>query len=88
MRCVSTPARNRGAVRQVYVGVLPDGRFTVRARIYVLAVGGIENARLLLLSDNETGIGLANNHDLVGRFFMLHLEYSCGVIVLADPTRN
>ena len=78
-------SENGGAVRQLNVGVLPDGRFTVRARIYILAAGGIENARLLLLSESEAGIGLGNDHDLVGRFFMLHLEYSGGIIVLTDP---
>ena len=78
-------SENGGEVRQVNVGVLPHGRFTVRARIYILATGGIENARLLLLSESEGGIGLGNDHDLVGRFFMLHLEYSGGIIVLTDP---
>lgn len=76
---------NGGAERQLNVGVLPDGRFAVRARIYILAAGGIENARLLLLSESATGIALGNEHDLVGRFFMLHLEYSGGVIALTDP---
>jgi choline dehydrogenase-like flavoprotein len=78
-------SENGGAVRQVNVGVLPDGRFTVRARMYILAAGGIENARLLLLSESEAGIGLGNDQDLVGRFFMLHLEYSGGNIDLTDP---
>ena len=78
-------SENGGAVRQVNVGVLPDGRFTVRARIFILAAGGIENARLLLLSESEAGVGLGNDHDLVGRFFVLHLEYSGGIIVLKDP---
>ncbi len=78
-------SENGGAVRHVNVGVLPDGRFTVRARIYILAAGGIENARLLLLSGSEAGVGLGNDRDLVGRFFMLHLEYSGGVIVRTDP---
>lgn len=79
------PGENGGAARRLDVGVLPDGRFTIRARIYILAAGGIETARLLLLSESETGIGLGNEHDLVGRFFMLHLEYSGGDIVLTDP---
>lgn len=72
-------------VQDLSVGVLPDRRFSVRARIYVLAVGGIENARLLLLSGKEGGPGLGNDHDLVGQFFMVHLEYPGGVIALANP---
>lgn len=78
-------SENGGAVRQLNVGILPDRRFAVRARIYILAAGGIENARLLLLSETAAGIGLGNGRDLVGRFFMLHLEYTGGNIVLKDP---
>ena len=78
-------SENGGVVRQVNVGVLPNGRFAVRARIYILAAGGIENARLLLLSESNAGVGLGNDHDLVGRFFVLHMEYSGGNIILTDP---
>ena len=76
---------NGRVARQLNVGVLPDSRFKVQARIYILAAGGIENARLLLLSETEAGIGLGNEHGLVGRFFMLHLEYAGGAIVLTNP---
>jgi choline dehydrogenase-like flavoprotein len=38
----------------------------------VLACGGIENARLLLLSRDRHANGIGNQHDLVGRFFMDH----------------
>ena len=72
-------------MQQLSVGVLPDRRLTFRARIYVLAGGGIENARLLLLSGQDGGNGLGNDHDLVGRFFMVHLEYPGGIIALANP---
>ncbi len=52
---------------------LEDGaKITVEARRFVLACGGIENARLLLLSDRELPAGLGNDHDLVGRFFADH----------------
>ncbi len=50
-----------------------DGRrFQVVARMFVLAAGGVENPRLLLASDEVNPNGLANDHDLVGRFFMEH----------------
>jgi choline dehydrogenase-like flavoprotein len=44
----------------------PGRELTVLARAYALALGGIENARLLLLS------GLASEEGPVGRFFMDH----------------
>ncbi len=47
--------------------------FTVQANKYILATGGIENPRLLLLSNNVYPQGLGNQNDLVGRFFMDHL---------------
>jgi len=81
-------SENNGSVRDLVVAVLPDRRFKVRARVYVLATGGIENARLLLLSGREGSYGIGNEHDLVGRFFMVHLEYPGGVIVNADPSIN
>ena len=43
----------------------------MRARDFVLALGGVENARFLLLA------GLGNAHDLVGRFFMDHPTVRC-----------
>jgi choline dehydrogenase-like flavoprotein len=62
----------------------PGRTFTVRPRVVVLALGGIENARLLLLSDGVTSAGLGNTHDLVGRFFMDH-PTATGRFVPAAP---
>lgn len=50
----------------------PGRTFGVRARIFVLAAGGIENARLLLVSQGQEPEGLGNRNDLVGRFFTDH----------------
>ena len=59
-----------------------DGRAgRARARAYVLCCGGIENARLLLLSDDVEPRGLGNRHDVVGRFFMDHPFVRAGEVV-------
>ncbi len=75
-------------VKELSVKTLSGNHFTVRARTYILAAGGIENARLMLVSGKEGGNGLGNAHDLVGRFFMTHLAYSGGIIAPADPHMN
>lgn len=51
---------------------LQGNEFSVSARMFILATGGIENARLLLLSNQTQKVGLGNQHDLVGRYFMEH----------------
>jgi choline dehydrogenase-like flavoprotein len=74
-------------IKELLIKTLSGSDFRVRARIYVLAAGAIENARLLLAS-GKSGTGLGNAHDLVGRFFMVHLAYSGGTIVPSDPYMN
>ena len=59
-----------------------------RARHYVLATGGIENARLLLASNRQSPAGVGNAHDLVGRYFMDHPRLSFGSVRFLDPYRR
>jgi choline dehydrogenase-like flavoprotein len=59
-----------------------------RARVFVIAAGGIENARLLLLSTDLRRAGLGNERDQVGRYFMNHPKNYHGVIELAEPVRE
>ena len=60
----------------------------VRARRYVLATGGLENARMLLLSNRDLPQGLGNRHDLVGRYFMEHPHLTgFGDIVVGELDR-
>jgi choline dehydrogenase-like flavoprotein len=61
-------------IEAVRVGCLAGPRYRVRARVFVLATGGIENARLLLASNRKRTSGLGNERDLVGRFFMDHVS--------------
>jgi len=69
------------AVQGLRVRGLDGKEIRVRARHYVLACCSIQNARLLLTSR------LGNANDLVGRFFMEHIEMPGGHLVLATvPT--
>ncbi len=68
-------------VTNVDVASLKGNRFKVGAKIFILAAGGIENARLLLLSNEQCSLGLGNQHDLVGRFFMDHPRIDLGLFV-------
>jgi len=60
------------AIESIETRTLEGKRITIRARQFVLACGGIENARLLLVSRDRHAAGLGNGHDLVGRYFMDH----------------
>ena len=50
----------------------------------VLAQGGLETARLLLLSDAVQTGGLGNGYDLVGRFLMDHPVIGPGIVKPSD----
>lgn len=62
-----------GAVDALEVATLGGQHHEVRARCYILATGGIENARLLLASNGVAPAGIGNDRGLVGRFFQGHV---------------
>jgi choline dehydrogenase-like flavoprotein len=74
--------------RSVQVATLTGNRFSVRAKIFVLATGAVENARMLLVSNERHSRGLGNENDLVGRFFLEHPRFLAGVIVPSTPHPN
>ena len=57
----------------------------VEARHVVVCAGAIENARLLLLSDQVDPNGIGNGRDLVGRFLHDHPCGNCAVIETERP---
>lgn len=71
-----------GRVAALEVATAGGRRVEVRARLVVLAAGAIENARLLLASDDVHQRGIGNAHDLVGRFFMDHPHRLLGSVLL------
>lgn len=72
-------------VERIRATTLAGNRFSVTARAYVIATGGLENARLLLASDAVRPDGVGNDHGLVGRYFAEHPRFRAGVILPADP---
>jgi len=65
------------AVEQLQIATLASkggtgNHFTVKPRMVVLAAGAMENARLLLASNDVIATGIGNQNDLVGRFFADH----------------
>jgi choline dehydrogenase-like flavoprotein len=60
---------------------------SVRAKAFVLAGGGVENASLLLQSPLGVPGGAANPHDVVGRFLTDHPEFHVGTIQLSPAVR-
>ncbi len=60
------------AVESVEFATIGGRRWSLPASTVVVCAGGIENARLLLSSDNVMAQGVGNRKDLVGRFLMDH----------------
>lgn len=60
----------------------------VAAKVFVLATGGIENARLLLAADEFGERGVGNEHDQVGRCFMNHPKNYGGIVELSRSVES
>ncbi|WP_170561729.1 GMC oxidoreductase [Ruegeria atlantica] len=60
---------------------------TIHAERCVLSAGAIENARLLLVSNDVHPNGLGNRFDLVGRYLCDHLQAELGYFDASDAQR-
>src|SRR6266436_2352602 len=69
------------AITSAYAATLNGRKFQVRAQAFVLAAGGLENARILLLQEALQPGGLGNQHDIVGRCFMDHPSITLGTLL-------
>ncbi|RYF46341.1 MAG: FAD-dependent oxidoreductase, partial [Cytophagaceae bacterium] len=67
------------AVQHVDVMTPSRHAFKVRARRFILAAHAVENARLLLASNDVHAEGIGNQHDHVGRYFMEHPHVMSGL---------
>lgn len=74
--------KDDGTVDRLELKCLTGARHEARGKAYILAAGGIENARLMLASNADRPEGVGNQNDLVGRCFQGHVTISTAD---ADP---
>lgn len=67
-------------ITRIRIAGSPQKQISLAAKIFIVATGGMENARLLLASNQQQPAGLGNQNDLVGRFFMDRPILSCTLL--------
>jgi len=73
---------NLGSVSSLTVSSFTKDKYKVDAKFYVLCMGGIENPRALLNANCRMKVGIGNQNDLVGRFFMEHPIFQLGDVLI------
>jgi choline dehydrogenase-like flavoprotein len=80
-RCIGLEkAVGEDRIEAVKIAAASGRSRVIRSAFVVLAMGGIECARLLMASDPR-GVGYGNRTDRLGRFYASHLETSFGRLV-------
>ena len=74
-------------VRALRASTLTGREFSIRATEFVLACGGLENPRILLLSRDRFPRGVGNAFDQVGRYYMDHPRCVFGRVDVPDGRR-
>lgn len=78
---ISLEANEGGSgLHEVKVRSFQGRAVSIRAKFFVICCGGIDSARLLLVSDSVEPHGIGNRYDVVGRFFMDHPGVNVGVV--------
>lgn len=80
--------RSTARVARAIVRASSGVELALEADRFVLATGGIENARLLLVSQDLCPAGLGNEHDQVGRYLMNHPKNYYGRVLFREPVRS
>lgn len=70
------------SVDGVLASCLNGKKISIKAQNYILACGGLENARILLVSRNQHRYGVGNRFGVVGRYYMDHPRVVCGRVHL------
>jgi choline dehydrogenase-like flavoprotein len=76
---------HRSVIGAVFRSYAREAAFAVKARVFALCLGGLENPRLLLNVNQQIAAGLGNDHDQVGRYFLEHPHAPVGRVVVRKP---
>jgi hypothetical protein len=68
------------AVTALKASSLRRNEFRVRGKFYVLAAGGLEVTRLLMVSNDVHRGGIGSQHDLLGRYYASHIAGELGAM--------
>lgn len=79
------PDQQQSTVEKLHIATVHGNHFFIKAKQYVLACGGWENARLLLLSKRYSESGLGNSNDVVGRYYNEHPKIVSGKLIPTSP---
>lgn len=74
-------------VRGVVVIDKAGRRIDARAANYILALGGLETTRVLLTSRDVKPLGIGNDFDRLGRYYMSHLCSNGGIVDFSPSAR-
>jgi choline dehydrogenase-like flavoprotein len=73
-----------GRFDHIEMSTILGARYQAKAKLAIVAASAIENARLLLVSNNVQQAGIGNGRDLVGRFLMDHAVARVGMFNPGD----
>ena len=81
-----TANENISSVKTVTTKNYAGKTHQVSAKYFILACAGIQNPRVLLAANKQASKGLGNDNDLVGRFFMEHLDVKSAELWLTQKS--
>jgi len=85
--CLRLQSTREGSdIEFVEAASAPSRTFRVRASRVVLACGGLEAVRMLLVSNDVHQDGIGNYHGLVGRFYISHMTGDAGEVEIPSGT--
>lgn len=87
--CLSIEADSEtGAVKELLIATSLTTRLRLRGKQYVIAAGGLETTRLLLVSNNVFTDGLGNSSGLLGKYYASHITGNFGEVKLTEKNSN